>query len=188
MKKVMNLIFICFLLSSCRVVKGVLSPVILPIQSISETISEGINDYKPKKKDRYAAYQNKAYKEKVSRITLHVLDREMESQVVKIYNRDVNLIVPKNIVLKVIDYNIEMVDKESGYGLPIVFYSASNPCLEKSSWDKDKYKDKYFKKLFDDEYVYIESYTYDGKELENKIIKVNNMKQICKNTENMEEK
>ena len=63
----MNLIFICFLLSSCRVVKGVLSPVILPIQSISETISESINDYKPKKKDRYAAYQNKAYKEKVKK-------------------------------------------------------------------------------------------------------------------------
>ena len=157
--------------------KGLTWPVIEPIKSISESIE----DYQPKRKNRYMAYSNKSYKESVSRVTLRVIDREMTTQMINILGKNIQISVPKNVELKVIDNGIEMVDVQSGYGLPIKFFTVSNPCNNQEDWKNKEYKDKYLKKIFKDEYFYLESYTYDGKELVDKIVKANDMEKICEN-------
>lgn len=160
-----------------RVAKGLTWPVIEPIKSISD----GIEDYQPKRKNRYMAYSNKSHKESVSRVTLRVIDREMATQTVNILGKNIQISVPKNVELKVIENDIEMIDAQSGYGLPIKFFTVSNPCNNQEEWKNKEYKDKYLKKISKDEYFYLKSYTYDGKELEDKIVKANNMEKICEN-------
>lgn len=127
------------------------------------------------------AYSNKSHKESVSRVTLRVIDREMATQTVNILGKNIQISVPKNVELKVIDNDIEMIDAQSGYGLPIKFFTVSNPCNNQEEWKNKEYKDKYLKKISKDEYFYLKSYTYDGKELEDKIVKANNMEKICEN-------
>ena len=97
------------------------------------------------------AYSNKSYKESVSRVTLRVIDREMTTQMINILGKNIQISVPKNVELKVIDNGIEMVDVQSGYGLPIKFFTVSNPCNNQEDWKNKEYKDKYLKKIFKDE-------------------------------------
>lgn len=173
-KKIFLFFIAIFMLNSC---------LLAPFRAIGNNISDGLEDMKEngkreklKEKSRYLAFEKGKNKEGVSRTTLRVIARPIDKkQVISTYNKAMEFKIPQNTELRQVEYDIELIDIESGYGLPVKFYAISNPC------ERQDMEEKYFKQIVENEYYYIESYTYDGKELAANLSLANGFTQICKN-------
>lgn len=189
MKKAFLLILSAICLNSCHALvirpltEATVAVIGAPFYAVGKLLPKKDEQDYGKYREGYRAYKVEEYKDRIDKLMSDILQRKWEkttffSGFVDTDYHTEQILLPKGLVVE----KDVLVDKETGYGLPVHFLKDEYPCYfdrKKGIYDL-KSKEEYFIKGNRRDYFRIESETEKGNLLEKMILEKNNVQRGCK--------